>query len=78
MRFYSQEHDVKGTANPIRVNEVTVLDDSHFTIQTNHSETIAPQFSQARPAVYKGHGVAIVRKCSTKQAADSACAQHAN
>jgi hypothetical protein len=78
VRFYSEEHDVKGTAQSVRFNEVTVPDFSHLTVKTNHSETIASQFSQARPAVYKGHGVAIVRKCSTKQAADSACAQHAN
>ena len=65
MRFYSQEHDVEGAADSIRVNEVTVLDDRHLTIRSNHSETIASQFSEAQPAVYECHGVTTVRECST-------------
>jgi hypothetical protein len=78
VRFYGEEHDVKATTQPLRFNEVAVPGNSHLTIQTDYSESVASQFSQARPVVYKCHGVAFVCKCSTKQAANSACAQHAD
>jgi hypothetical protein len=78
VRFYGEEDDVKTTTQPLRFNEVAVPGNSHLTIQTDYSESVASQFSQARAVVHECHGVAFVRECSTKQAANGACAQHAD